>query len=218
MKLITEYLPGTTEIVTEASEDGSKKMYIEGIFMQSEVKNKNGRIYPSAILSEAVAKYITEEVDNNTAIGELNHPTNPIPNPAEASHRIVELRKEGNDFYGKALILNTPKGRVVQGLIEGGVKLGVSSRGLGTVKSVKGINEVQKDFQLKTVDIVHNPSAPDAYVNGIMEGVEWAMTGGLLSEEDHEELENEIKNASASDLKEAKLRVFRKAMARIGEL
>lgn len=211
MKLITEYLPGTTEVITEEV-DGKKSLFIEGIFMQSAKKNRNGRIYPTPILESAVNKYIEEEVKTKGAIGELNHPKSPIPDPAMASHRIVELRKEGNDFYGKALILNTPQGRVVAGLLEGEVRLGVSSRGLGTVKAVNGVNEVQNDFLLKTVDIVHNPSAPDAFVNGIMEGVEYLVDGSVLDQNHVDRIEQEIKGASSADLNEVKMRVFKEAM------
>lgn len=214
MKLITEYLPDTTEIVTEG-EGADKKLYIEGVFMQAAKKNRNGRIYPTEILEGAVQQYIDESVSTNSAIGELNHPASPIPNPREASHRIVELRKEGNDFYGKALVLNTPMGNTVKGLIEGGVRLGVSSRGLGTVKEVDGVNEVQKDFVLKTVDIVHNPSAPDAYVNGIMEGVDYLVDGSTIDQNLADKHEQVIKNTPAELLPEVKLRLFREAMSSI---
>ena len=212
MKLITEYLPNTTEVITEEAKDGKKKMYIEGIFMQAAKKNRNGRLYPTPVLEAAVNKYIEEEVDTNGAIGELNHPKSPIPDPANASHRIVELRKEGDDFYGKALLLDTAMGIHVQKLLEGDVRLGVSSRGLGTIKEVKGVNEVQNDFQLKTVDIVHNPSAPDAFVNGIMEGVEYLTDGSILDQNHVDRIEQEIKEASAADLQEVKIRVFNEAM------
>jgi len=212
MKLITEYLDGTTEVTLEESETGKKKLFIEGIFMQSAKKNRNGRIYPTPVLENAVNIYIEEAVKTNSAIGELNHPKSPIPDPDNASHRIVELRKEGNDFYGKALILNTPQGQKVAGLLEGEVRLGVSSRGLGSVKAVNGVNEVQNDFQLKTVDIVHNPSAPDAFVNGIMEGVEYLVDGTVLDPNDVDRIEHEIKNAPKEKLHETKIRVFNDAM------
>lgn len=215
MKLITEYLDNTTELTVEESENGKKNLYIEGIFMQAAKKNRNGRIYPTPVLEGAVNKYITEAVETNSAIGELNHPKSPIPDPDNASHRIVELRKEGDDFYGKALILNTPQGQKVRGLLEGGVRLGVSSRGLGTVKAVNGVNEVQSDFQLKTVDIVHNPSAPDAFVNGIMEGVEFATNGSIIDEEDVAKIEDVIKNTPAKDLAEVKIQLFKEAMLKI---
>jgi len=215
MKLITEYLDNTTEFTVEEAANGQKKLYIEGIFMQSAKKNRNGRIYPTPVLEAAVNKYIEEEVVTNGAIGELNHPKSPIPDPNNASHRIVELRKEGNDWYGKALVLNTPQGQKVRGLIEGEVRLGVSSRGLGTVKEVNGVNEVQNDYQLKTVDIVHNPSAPDAFVNGIMEGVEWAANGAIIDEEEVERVRNAIKSAKAKDLPALKVKLFKEAMERI---
>ena len=211
MKLITEYLANTTEVVTEG--DGSeKKLYIEGIFMQAVKKNRNGRIYPINVLEKAVNTYIEESVKTNQAIGELNHPQSPIPNPAMASHRIVELHRDGNDFYGRALVLNTPMGNTVRGLIEGDVRLGVSSRGLGSLRAVKGVNEVQDDYVLKTVDIVHNPSAPDAFVNGIMEGVEYMVDGSVIRPELVDEIEQTIKKAPKGQLKEAKLKAYYRAM------
>lgn len=216
MKLITEYLPGTTQAIVEESEDGKKQLYIEGVFMQANKVNKNGRIYPTQILEGAVNKYIEEEVDTHGAIGELNHPNYPIPNPKFASHKIVKLEKEGDDFIGKALILNTPEGNIVRGLIEGNVRLGVSSRGLGTTKTLKGgVNEIQKDFQLKTVDIVHNPSAPDAFVNGILEGVEYLVDGSTIKETTVEEIEEEIKKCPASQLQAKKIELFERAMNEI---
>lgn len=218
MKLITEYLDNTTEVTIEESESGQKRLYIEGIFMQAAKKNRNGRIYPTPVLEGAVNKYIEEAVLTNSAIGELNHPKSPIPDPNNASHRIVELRKEGDDFYGKALILNTPQGQKVRGLLEGEVRLGVSSRGLGTVREVNGVNEVQADFQLKTVDIVHNPSAPDAFINGIMEGVEFAKNGSIIDEEDVDRIEQTIKNTPAKDLAEVKRKLFIEAMEKMAHI
>lgn len=214
MKLMTEYLPNTTKPIFEEVE-GKKKLYIEGIFMQAAKKNRNGRIYPTPILESAVNKYITEEVMTNGAIGELNHPKSPIPDPDNASHKIVELTKDGDNFYGKALILNTPQGNKVRGLIEGEVRLGVSSRGLGTVKAVNGVNEVQNDFLLKTVDIVHNPSAPDAFINGIMEGVEYLTDGSMIDQNEADRIEQEIKKASSKDLPMLKIKLFNEAMRKI---
>ncbi len=215
MLLMTEYLPNTINLLVEEVE-GKKKLYIEGIFMQAAKENRNGRIYPVPVLESAVDKYVIEEVKTNGAIGELNHPKSPIPDPNNASHRIVELRKDGTDFYGKALILNTPQGQKVAGLLEGEVRLGVSSRGLGAVKELKGgVNEVLKGFQLKTVDIVHNPSAPDAFINGIMEGVEYLTDGTVLDQNEVDRIEQEIKKATSANLWETKLRLFNQAMQTI---
>lgn len=215
MLLITEYLPESVTPVYESVEGSPKKLYIEGIFMESAKTNRNGRIYPTDILESAVNKYIEEAVKTKSAIGELNHPKSPIPDPDNASHRIVELRKEGTDFYGKALILNTRQGRQVAGLLEGEVRLGVSSRGLGTVKAVNGVNEIQKDYQLKTVDIVHNPSAINAFVNGIMEGVEWQCDGSTISTQEAEKIRDIIQRTPAKNLNETKARLFIEAMNKL---
>lgn len=183
MKLITEYIANSVEPILEESENGEKKLYIQGIFMQGGIPNGNGREYPESVLDAAVKKYIKEQVETNGAIGELNHPSSPIPDPKQASHRIVKLWKEGKDWMGKALVLNTTNGREVRGLLEGDVRLGVSSRGLGTVKARKdGINEVQNDFVLSCVDIVSNPSAPNAFVNGIMESKNYMICEGKIIE------------------------------------
>lgn len=172
-------------LITEQNFDQSfsqkeKDLYIHGIFLQSNVVNRNNRIYPDKIMEREVNRYINEYILKNRAIGELSHRDNPQPAPENASHRVVELRKEGNNYIGKALILNTPMGQIVKGLYDGGVQMGVSSRGLGTVKEVNGINEIQDDFQLMCIDIVSDPSAPEAFVNGVMEGVEWIYQNGKL--------------------------------------
>lgn len=174
MKLITERID-EVNYITEAKEDGTKKFYIEGVFLQSAIKNRNGRIYPEEVMDKEVARYIKESVQNNTALGELNHPNGPQINLDRVSHRIMSLNKEGKNYIGKAVIADTPMGNIAKGIMECGGKLGVSSRGMGTVKPNKsGINEVQGDFRLATAaDIVADPSAPDAWVNGIMEGVEF---------------------------------------------
>lgn len=186
MKLITE-LVEEVKYISEAKENGEKNLYIEGIFLQSAVKNRNGRIYPEEVMDKEVARYIKESVDNNTAVGELGHPDSPAINLNRISHKIVSLKKEGTNYIGKALITNTSMGKEARGLIESGVKLGVSSRGMGTLKkNSEGINEVQSDFRLATAaDIVADPSAPEAWVNGIMEGVEWFYNdNGVLCRED----------------------------------
>ena len=208
MKLITEHIDNKLEVLTEAKKDGSKGYAIEGVFMQADKANRNGRIYEKKIMESAVNKYVTEQVKTGRAVGELNHPDGPTINLDKVSHRITDLRFEGTDVIGKASILNTPMGKIVQGLLEGGVKLGVSSRGMGSLVERNGVMYVQDDFMLSTVDIVQDPSAHDAFVNGIMEGVEWVWENGMLKPQQIEKYETEIKKASSSKLEEAKLRVF----------
>ena len=193
MKLIAEYNESNLECIVEKKEDGSKKYAIEGVFMQSESKNRNGRIYPKKIMEKAVDKYIEEQVSQNRAVGELNHPEGPTVNLDKVSHLITDLRWEGNDVVGKASILDTPMGQIVKGLLEGGVNLGVSTRGMGSLESRGNAMYVKEDFTLSTVDIVQDPSAPNAFVNGIMEGVEWVWSNGILTaQEICEEQETEI--------------------------
>lgn len=185
-KLITDITFEGLSLINEAKEDGSKDLFIEGIFLQAEKKNRNGRIYPINVLKPVVEKYISEYVKSNRAMGELNHPSSPSVNPERASHLITELRQNGNDYYGKAKILNTPIGNIVKGLIEGGVNLGVSSRGLGSLKegtdNYRGAKVVQNDYYMVTVDIVSDPSAPDAFVNGVFESVEYMIENGHIKE------------------------------------
>ena len=196
MRLIAEYNESNLECIVEKKEDGTKKYAIEGVFMQSESKNRNGRIYPKKIMENAVSKYVEEQVSQNRAVGELNHPEGPTVNLDKVSHLITDLRWEGNDVVGKASILDTPMGQIVKGLLEGGVNLGVSTRGMGSLESRGGVNYVKEDFTLSTVDIVQDPSAPNAFVNGIMEGVEWVWNNGILTaQEICEEQETEIEIA-----------------------
>lgn len=184
-----------TEIVTESKEDGGKStMYIEGIFMQDTLKNRNGRIYPKEVLSNAVKQYNEKYVSTKRSLGELNHPTYASVNPERASHMITSLKEDGNNWIGKAKVLNTPMGSIVHNLIEDGVQLGVSSRGLGSVKESKGANVVQNDFWISAVDTVADPSAPDAFVNGIMENKEWILENGVLVEKDLEKIQDDIDN------------------------
>jgi len=169
MKLISEYTEDC-EIITEAAEDGKKTHYIEGIFMQGDLKNRNGRIYPCETLENEMSRYQKEFIETKRALGELGHPDGPQINGDRVSHLITEMRRDGNNFYGKAKVLSTPMGEIVKTFIDEGVKIGVSTRGLGSVKQLKdGVMQVQDDFHLSTVDIVTDPSAPDAFVNGIME-------------------------------------------------
>ena len=173
MKLITE-LNENLEVITEAKEDGTKSHFIEGIFMQGDIKNRNGRTYPCETLEKEMKRYDEEFIKNKRALGELGHPEGPTINGDRVSHLITSMRREGNDFYGKAKILKTPMGEIVKSLLDEGVKIGVSTRGLGSVKQLKdGVMEVQPDFHLATVDIVTDPSAPNAFVNGIMENREY---------------------------------------------
>jgi len=207
MKLITEHLEAVNYI-TEANEKGEKNVFIEGVFMQAEQENRNKRIYPKNVLSEATAKYVKEQVKTGRAVGELNHPEGPQINLDKVSHRITSLKFEGNDVVGKALILDTPMGKIVKGLVEGGVKLGVSSRGMGTVERRENKSYVKDDFILNTIDIVQDPSAPSAFVEGIMEGVEWVWDNGLLKPQQIEKYETEIRKATSSRLSEAQENVW----------
>lgn len=210
---LSDMLLESTEILTEASSDGKKNLYIHGIFMQADKKNRNGRVYPKSILEEAVSIYNNDFVSKNRAIGELNHPSRLNVDPAEASHLITELTWGGSDVIGKARILEgTPKGSILKGLVEGGVCMGVSSRAAGSVKkNSKGINEVQKDLRLSTVDAVSDPSAPDAFVQGLMEGVSWIYENGVFIQDGGKRIEeavNTIKKAPLNQLEEIKLHVF----------
>ena len=207
MKLITEHLE-KLDYITEAKKDGGKDVYIEGVFMQAEKQNRNNRIYPKDVLAEATKKYVSEQVKTGRAVGELNHPEGPQINLDKVSHRITDLKWEGNDVVGRALILDTPMGKIVKGLVEGGCKLGVSSRGMGTVEQREGKTYVKDDFVLATVDIVQDPSAPSAFVEGIMEGVDWIWDNGVLKPQQIEEYETEIKKVPMGRISEAQERIF----------
>ena len=174
MKLITEYI-GNSQLGYSIQEGKNvkKSTFLEAIFMQAENKNKNGRIYTREVLTKAVDQFVNEQVITGRAGGELNHPESPAINLDKVSHRITELKWDGNNVLGKALILDTPMGQIVKGLVEGGVQLGVSSRGMGSLEMKNGVNHVRDDFMLNTIDIVQDPSAPNAFVNGIMEGVSY---------------------------------------------
>ena len=180
MKLISEYNQNDVQCIVEKAEDGSKKYVIEGVFAQTNKKNRNGRIYPKAIVEKAVDKYVTEQVKTKRAVGELNHPEGPTVNLDKVSHLIDDLHFEGDDVVGKATILPTPMGKIVEGLLDGGVQLGVSTRGMGSLVNQNGAMVVKDDYVLNTVDIVQDPSAPGAFVNGIMEGVEWVWNNGII--------------------------------------
>ena len=215
MKLITEYVEQNIETICEQKKDGSKDYFIEGVFMQSNKKNRNGRIYEKKCLENAVEKYVVEQVKQGRAVGELNHPEGPTVNLDKVSHKITDLHWQGNDVVGKASILKTPMGKIVEGLLEGGVKLGVSSRGMGSLVSKNGAQYVGDDFMLSTIDIVQDPSAPSAFVNGVMEGVEWVWDNGLIRQQDIEVIETEIKRAPRKDLQEAEIRAFKNFLSKI---
>ena len=217
MKLITEVVEDLQYIVEE--KDGKKNLFIEGIFLQSDLKNRNGRVYPIEIMQREVARYTKESIDSKRAMGELGHQDGPTVNLDRVSHLIVSLKEDGNNWIGKAKILDTPMGMIARNLIEGGAQLGVSSRGLGSLKERNGINEVQDDFMLSTAaDIVSDPSAPDAFVRGIMENKEWIMENGIWQERQVDMAKKIIRGASSRELEEAKLQVFESFMKRLSEI
>ena len=209
MKLIAEYNEDHLEVLTEAKADGGKKYSIEGVFMQAETKNRNGRIYPKPIMENAVTKYVTEQVSKGRAVGELNHPEGPTVNLDKVSHKIESLDWKGNDVVGKATILETPMGMIVRGLLDGGINLGVSTRGMGSLERGNNAMIVKDDFLLNAVDIVQDPSAPSAFVNGVMEGVEWVWNNGIIEAQTIERMETEIKKAPRADLYETQVREFK---------
>ena len=209
MKLISEYTEDNLEVLTEARKDGGKSYSIEGVFMSAEQKNRNGRIYPKDVMEGAVNKYNVEQVQKGRAVGELNHPEGPTVNLDKVSHKIESLKWQGNDVVGKATILETPMGQIVKGLLDGGVKLGVSTRGMGNLQRSNDAMVVKGDFLLNAVDIVQDPSAPSAFVNGVMEGVEWVWNNGIIEPQAIEKMETEIKKAPRADLYEAQVREFK---------
>ena len=208
MKLISEYTENNLEVLTE-EKNGKKNYAIEGVFMSAEQKNRNGRIYPKQVLGKAVESYNTTQVVPGRAVGELNHPEGPTVNLDKVSHKINSLDWQGNDVVGKATILATPMGEVVKGLLDGGVKLGVSTRGMGSLQRSNDAMIVKDDFILNAVDIVQDPSAPSAFVNGVMEGVEWVWNNGIIEAQAIEKMETEIKNAPRTALYETQVREFK---------
>ena len=210
MKLISEFVDHNIgyNIITE-EKSGKKKYVIEGVFAQADMKNRNGRIYPKGIMEAAVGKYNDIQVSKGRAVGELNHPEGPTVNLDKVSHKIESLQFEGNDVMGKATVLDTPMGMIVQGLLDGGVQLGVSTRGMGSLQQQAGAMVVKDDFMLNAIDIVQDPSAPSAFVNGVMEGVDWVWDNGILSAQTIEKMETEIKKAPRKDLYEVQVREFK---------
>ena len=209
MKLISEEA-SNVEFLTETTKKGGKNYFIEGIFMQANTKNRNGRIYPQEILQKEAKRYNTEFIQKKRAFGELGHPDGPTVNLERVSHMIEELQEVEQNFMGRAKILDTPYGKIVKNLIDEGARLGVSSRGMGSLKPVKdGIQEVQGDFYLATAaDIVADPSAPDAFVAGIMEGKEWIWDNGLLKETKIQEYKNQIEKASRKSREQTLTKAF----------
>jgi hypothetical protein len=215
MKLFTE-LVEKVELITERDKSGKKSLFIEGVFLQANIKNRNGRIYPIDVMEKEVSRYNEEVVSKNRAFGELGHPSGPTINLDRVSHIITELRKDGNNFIGKARIADTPMGQIARGIMESGGQLGVSSRAMGSLKEQNGIMVVQNDLKISTAaDIVADPSAPDAFVNGIMEGVEWIFDPikETWLEEKANNLVKQIHKMSKRQLEEQKLSIFENYIA-----
>lgn len=207
MKLISEEIVDVQFITEDAN--GKKSHFIEGVFLQSDIRNRNGRMYPFDTLDREVSKYNENYIQRGRALGELGHPDGPTINLDRVSHKIVSLRAEGKNFIGKAKLLETPMGKIAKNLLDEGVKLGVSSRGLGSIERKGDVNIVKDDFMLSTAaDIVADPSAPDAFVEGIMEGTEWVWDNGIWHNQDLETAKRHIESSSMNDLTERKLKVF----------
>jgi len=215
MKLITEMTEDVQLLIEEDKSTGVKEHYIQGVFMQAEQKNRNGRIYPLDIMSNEVERYNTDLVSRNRAMGELNHPQGPTVNLDRVSHMIKDLKCEGNDVIGKAKLLDTPMGNIAKNLVNEGAQLGVSSRGMGSLEEKNGVNYVKDDFMLSAVDIVADPSAPGAFVNGIMEGKEWIWDNGVIKEKVINEYCKMIEKASARELEEKAIFAFKDFMSRL---
>jgi hypothetical protein len=214
MKLIAEEVTNVRFIIEEVN--GKKEHFIEGVFMQAEKKNRNGRVYPKDILSKEAGRYNTEYVMKNRAFGELGHPDSPTINLDRVSHMITKLYPDGNNFIGKAKILDTPNGKIVKSLLDGGATLGVSTRGVGSLKPQNGYQVVQDDFHLATAaDIVADPSAPDAFVCGIMEGKEWILDGTGWKEIDYDYAKKRIQGASQNEIEDVALRLFENFMSKL---
>ena len=219
MKLIKEVTEEIKYISELNEETGKKSHFIEGVFLQSNLKNRNGRMYPKEVMQKEVARYTKESIDKKRAYGELGHPDGPTVNLDRVSHMIVGLKEDGDNYIGRAKILDTPMGRIVKELIDEGASLGVSSRGLGSLKERNGVNEVQEDFMLATAaDIVADPSAPYAYVQGIMENKEWTFVNGIWQEKELEESKAMIRAASTKELEAVKLQVFENFLSKLSKI
>ena len=213
MKLITEHTEDL-QYIKEDTEGGNKKYSIEGIFMQSESKNRNGRVYPKNVLESATTKYLDEQVSKGRAVGELGHPESPSINLDRVSHKITELKWDGNDVIGRADILETPMGQIVRGLMDGNVQLGVSTRGMGSLKQERGQTVVSEDFMLATVDIVQDPSAPSAFVNGIVEGIDYFVDNGVIKAQRVDEYNKETRRLSEQEITNAQIRLFQDILSK----
>ena len=214
MKLISEEIQDAEYLVEETN--GKKNYKIRGVFLQSDIKNRNGRIYENNILSTEVDRYTKEFINKNRAFGELGHPDGPTVNLERVCHMVKSLKQDGKDFIGEAKIMDTPYGKIVKGLIDEGAQLGVSSRGMGSLMQRNGINYVKDDFYLATAaDIVADPSAPDAFVEGIMESKNWVWDNGVLKEKDIESWKNHVRSAKMRSLEEAKLKVFQSFLTKL---
>ena len=215
MKLITETIENI-EVLKEEKADGKKDYKIRGVFMQADIKNRNGRIYPVETLAKEVKRYTTEFIDKKRAFGELGHPDGPTVNLERVSHMITSLKPEGKNFIGEAKVMDTPYGKIVKNLIDEGAQLGVSSRGMGSIQQQNGRNVVGRDFYLATAaDIVADPSAPDAFVEGIMEGKEWVWDNGVLKSVTVEQYKSEIEKAKRQELAEKKSKIFADFMSKL---
>jgi|TARA_A200000159_G_C7294557_1_gene327250 hypothetical protein len=212
MKLISEFNNySVSPIIIEENDKGQKEYFIEGVFMQAEIKNRNGRVYPKEVMQKEVKRYNKEFVEQDRAFGELGHPEGPTINLDKVSHMITKLEEDGNNYVGRAKILSTPNGQIVRNLIDDGAKLGVSSRGLGSLEQKGGAQYVKDDFQLATAgDIVADPSAPEAFVNGIMEGVEWIYQHGRLTAQEIDEMHTEIKTGKSHKLEEITIKSWKR--------
>lgn len=215
MRLIKEEIEEAKYLIEEAS-DGKKSYMIEGVFLQADKKNRNGRVYPRDLLAREVSRYNANYVRENRAFGELGHPDSPTINLDRVSHMIKSLTPDGSNFIGKAKILDTPYGKIVKNLIDEGAKLGVSSRGLGSLRQQNGVQMVQDDFYLATAaDIVADPSAPDAFVRGIMEGKEWIFDNGSFKEIDYDKTKKALVEATRSDFEQVRLRAFQNWLSKL---
>ena len=215
MKLITEMLEDIKYLVEEDKDTGKKSHFIHGVFMQAEQKNRNGRIYELPILEKEVKRYNKELVEKKRALGELNHPQGPTVNLDRVSHMIKSLEFNGNDVVGKAKLLDTPMGNIAKNLVNEGAQLGVSSRGMGSLEDRGGTNYVKDDFMLSAVDIVADPSAPGAFVNGIMEGKEWIWDNGIIKEKEINEYKQMIEKASRKELEENAIKAFQNFISKL---
>ena len=215
MKLITETIEDI-EVLKEDKGNGKKDYKIRGVFMQADIKNRNGRVYPVDTLAKEVTRYTKEFINKKRAFGELGHPDGPTVNLERVCHMVKSLKPDGDNFIGEAKIMDTPYGKIVKGLIDEGAQLGVSSRGMGSLIQRNGVNYVKDDFYLATAaDIVADPSAPDAFVEGIMESKEWVWDNGVLKEKDIESWKKQVREARQRSLEEAKLKVFQSFLKKL---